>query len=125
MRIRVDRDLDGCLDRDEIDGGSDRRTVDPRLRTGRIVLRRRWNARDALPLRKLRRGRSRLRRVAHGSTGIRLAASGSTSPDTVVFTASGGMPTELGMLLQGTVSLPSAPSTATDCAARRWDVEAR
>ncbi len=105
-RIGIDRDLDGCLDRDEIDGGSD--PSDPSSHAcgpgtnfcfgdGSLV--------TACPCNNFGVAGRGCANSQPGSAGAWLYATGTTSPDTVVFNSTGELPTAFSILLQGTTSL--------------------
>jgi hypothetical protein len=111
VRVGVDRDLDGCLDRDEIDGGSD--PADPASHAcgpGAPFCAGDGSAAAPCPCGNFGESGRGCASSRTGSIGSWLTARGSTSPDTVVFTASGGITNELSMLLQGTVGLAGGSS---------------
>ena len=106
VRLGIDRDLDGCLDRDEIDAGSD--PADPSSHAcgpGEPYCAGDGSTAAPCPCGNFGESGRGCARSRTGSIGSWLSARGSTSPDTVVFTASGGITNELSMLLQGTVGL--------------------
>ncbi len=106
VRVGIDRDLDGCLDRDEIDGGSD--PADPSSHAcgpGGPFCAGDGSTPAPCPCGNFGESGRGCASSRTGSIGSWLTARGSTSPDSVVFTASGGITNELSMLLQGTVGL--------------------
>jgi DNA-binding beta-propeller fold protein YncE len=105
-RIGIDRDLDGCLDRDELDGGSD--PSDPSSHVcgpGDPYCFGDGTALTDCPCGNFGVAGRGCANSQPGSAGAWLHASGTTSPDTVVFTASGELPTALSIVLQGDTSL--------------------
>ncbi|MFN0008985.1 MAG: hypothetical protein ACKVXR_13870, partial [Planctomycetota bacterium] len=110
-RLGIDRDLDGCLDQDEIDGGSD--PADPSSRAcgpGISFCAGDGTLATACPCANAGVAGRGCANSQAGSAGAWLSARGATSPDTVVFTSSGELPDALSIVLQGTIDLgPGVP----------------
>jgi hypothetical protein len=105
-RIGIDRDLDGCLDRDELDGGSD--PADPSSRAcgpGATFCAGDGSLGTPCPCGNTGVAGRGCANSQAGSAGAWLTANGTTSPDTVVFTASGEMPAALSIVLQGSLEI--------------------
>lgn len=105
-RIGIDRDLDGCLDQDEIDGGSD--PADPSSRScgpGTSFCAGDGSLLTACPCGNTGVAGRGCANSQAGSAGAWLSARGTTSPDRVVFTSSGELPVALSIVLQGTIDL--------------------
>ncbi|MFN0007297.1 MAG: YncE family protein, partial [Planctomycetota bacterium] len=105
-RLGIDRDLDGCLDQDEIDGGSD--PADPSSRAcgpGTSFCAGDGSLATACPCSNTGVAGRGCANSQAGSAGAWLTAQGTTSPDTVVFTSSGVLPNSLSIVLQGTIDL--------------------
>jgi len=107
-RIGIDRDLDGCLDRDEIDGGSD--PADPSSHAcgpGTPYCSGDGLVAGACPCGNFGVAGRGCATSQPGSIGAWLHATGTTTPDTVVLTSSGELPAALSIVLQGTTTLAS------------------
>jgi hypothetical protein len=105
-RIGIDRDMDGCLDRDEIDGGTD--PSDPSSHAcgpGDSFCFGDASNLTACPCGNFGVAGRGCANSQPGSAGAWLYATGATNPDSVVFTASGELPTAFSILLQGTTTL--------------------
>jgi len=105
-RIGIDRDLDGCLDQDEIDGSSD--PADPSSRAcgpGTSFCAGDGSLSTACPCSNTGVAGRGCANSQAGSAGAWLSAKGTTSPDTVAFTSSGELPDALSIVLQGTIDL--------------------
>jgi YVTN family beta-propeller protein len=110
-RIGIDRDLDGCLDRDELDGGTD--PADPSSHAcgpGDPFCFGDGSLATACPCGNTGVAGRGCANSQAGSMGSWLYATGSTSPDSVVFTASAELPSALSIILQGTVNLSAGVS---------------
>jgi hypothetical protein len=113
-RIGIDRDLDGCLDRDEIDGATD--PADPSSHAcgpGDPTCSGDGSLTTSCPCGNFGVAGRGCASSQAGSAGAWLHAAGTTNPDTVVFTSSGELPTALSIVLQGTTSL-AAPAVYGD-----------
>ena len=101
-RMGVDRDLDGCLDRDELDGGSD--PADPASHVcgpGQPYCSGDGSLATACPCGNSGVAGRGCANSQPGSIGAWITSSGTVSPDTVVLFASGMMPTASAIYLQG------------------------
>jgi hypothetical protein len=110
-RIGIDRDLDGCLDRDELDSGSD--PADPSSRAcgpGGTFCAGDGSLTTPCPCGNTGVAGRGCANSQAGSAGAWLTANGTTVPDTVAFTASGELPAALSIVLQGSLEL--APGAA-------------
>jgi YVTN family beta-propeller protein len=104
-RIGIDRDLDGCLDRDELDGGSD--PADPASHVcgpGQPYCFGDGSLATACPCGNTGVSGRGCANSQGGSIGAWLTSSGAVNPDTVVLYASGMLPTATAVYLQGTGS---------------------
>ncbi len=104
-RIGIDRDLDGCLDRDELDGGSD--PADPASHVcgpGQPYCFGDGSLATACPCGNSGVAGRGCANSQGGSVGAWITSSGSVNPDTVVLYASGMMPTASAIYLQGDAS---------------------
>ena len=105
-RIGIDRDLDGCLDQDELDGGSDPADASSRsCGPGTTFCAGDGSLPTACPCGNTGVAGRGCANSQAGSAGAWLSSTGTTIPDTVVFTSSGELPVALSIVLQGTVDL--------------------
>ena len=104
-RIGIDRDLDGCLDRDELDGGSD--PADPSSHVcgpGQPYCSGDGSLTTACPCGNNGAAGRGCANSQVGSIGAWITSSGSVNPDSVVLYASGMLPTATAVYLQGSAS---------------------
>ena len=104
-RIGIDRDLDGCLDRDELDGGSD--PADPSSHVcgpGQPYCYGDGSLATACPCGNPGASGRGCANSQPGSIGGWITSSGAVNPDTVVLDASGMLPTATSVYLQGSAS---------------------
>ncbi len=104
-RIGIDRDLDGCLDRDELDGGSD--PADPASHVcgaGQPYCFGDGSLATACPCGNSGVAGRGCANSQGGSVGAWITSSGSVNPDSVVLSASGMLPTASAIYLQGDAS---------------------
>ncbi len=104
-RLGIDRDLDGCLDRDELDGGSD--PANPASHVcgpGAPYCSGDGSLATACPCANVGAAGRGCANSQSGSIGAWLTSSGAVNPDTVVLYASGMLPTATAVYLQGDAS---------------------
>jgi YVTN family beta-propeller protein len=104
-RMGVDRDLDGCLDRDELDGGSD--PADPASHIcgpGQPYCSGDASLTTGCPCGNTGVAGRGCANSQSGSIGAWITSSGAVNPDTVVLYASGMLPTASAIYLQGDAS---------------------
>ncbi|MBK7642382.1 MAG: hypothetical protein IPJ19_04950 [Planctomycetes bacterium] len=104
-RVGIDRDLDGCLDRDELDGGSD--PADPASHIcgpGQPYCSGDGSLATACPCANTGAAGRGCANSQPGSIGAWLTSNGAVNPDTVELSASGMLPTATSVYLQGSVS---------------------
>jgi YVTN family beta-propeller protein len=107
-RIGIDRDLDGCLDRDELDGGSD--PADPASHVcgpGQPYCSGDGSLATACPCANNGVAGRGCANSQGGSIGGWITSSGAVNPDSVVLYASGMLPTATAVYLQGDTSSTS------------------
>ena len=105
-RMGIDRDLDGCLDRDELDGGSD--PADPASHVcgpGQPYCFGDASLATPCPCANTGVAGRGCANSQSGSIGAWITSSGAVNPDSVVLYASGMLPTASAIYLQGDASI--------------------